>query len=89
MRYTCESSMSGRIVPRALIKEAPYNDHGVITPRQTSALRRRVRHVTTEHGSCDLQTALLESAPLLCCSVCSAALLIQSRVQERTSLLGI
>ena len=43
--------------------------YSVITPRRTSALRRRVRHVTTEHGSCDLQSALLQSALLLCCSV--------------------
>jgi hypothetical protein len=71
--------------------ESILNEIGlfVITPRRTPALRCRARHVKTEHRSCDLQTALLQSALLLCCSVCSAALWIQSRVQERTSLLGI
>jgi hypothetical protein len=62
----------------------------VITPRHATApgaqtLQSAVGwHVTTEHRSCDLQTALL-----LCCSVCSVALWIQSRVQDRTNLLSI
>jgi hypothetical protein len=72
----------------------------VITPRHATApgaqtLQSAVGwHVTTEHRSCDLQTALLQTALLqtallLCCSVCSVALWIQSRVQDRTNLLSI